>query len=306
MIAEVESNRVGEERQTSSGAHDLFAIPSHGAPINVVNAITDSSVCLVTDIGGNISGVSIKKLRVPPVYVLDDTANAIRNPLILDCDYKVEQGESGLVVKWLQNGQPVYQWIPGSKPFPLSYFRGHVDTKYEASKAPEAKHRAIAITQPLYNMTGNYTCSVASFQSQDKRTSFLQIVVPDNDFQLSYNCCDEENAITVQCSTLKVFPEPTLTLSVDNMLVDTGEEKKRKKQNGLFESILTWKVNRAQLEPPVTFNCALSIPGTNYSVRRETIYYVGASTSSVDALLPTVSLLLGVLINHLLRECQLV
>uniref|UniRef100_A0A1B0DL45 Serine/threonine protein phosphatase 2A regulatory subunit n=1 Tax=Phlebotomus papatasi TaxID=29031 RepID=A0A1B0DL45_PHLPP len=71
------------------------------------------------------------------------------------------------------------------------------------------------------------------------------------------------------------FPGIFLVLCcrVDDMLVDSGTEKKRRKEDGMYESILTWRVPRVQVDPPVTFNCALSIPGTNYTARRETIYY---------------------------------
>ncbi|GAB0089522.1 uncharacterized protein DMENIID0001_040840 [Sergentomyia squamirostris] len=254
------------------------------------------------------SAVRIRELRVPQTYVLDDAPNSIRQPLILDCLYDVDPGESGFVLKWLLNDQPVYQWIPGSKAYPISIFRGRVDTKYEASSLPESKHRAVAVIKPTWNMTGDYTCSVQTFQSQDKKSAHLQIVVPDKDFDLTYRCCDQ-NYFVVECSTLKVFPEPSLTLTVDDMLVDSGTERKRKKENGLYESILTWRVPREHLEPPVTFNCALTIPGTNYTARRETIYYAGETTSSVDALLPRPLrnlLFFTIFINHLLRELQLV
>uniref|UniRef100_A0A1B0CWG0 Ig-like domain-containing protein n=1 Tax=Lutzomyia longipalpis TaxID=7200 RepID=A0A1B0CWG0_LUTLO len=251
-------------------------------PIHICN---ESFVCVkfnhtnipfmwfVAVISGGGTGVKIKELSVPPTYVLDEEPNAVRQPLILDCEYEVDPGESGFVLKWLRNEQPVYQWIPGSKPFPLSFLRGRVDTKYEASVQSDSKHRAVAIIRPQWNMSGEYACSVQTFQSQDRKSAHLLIVVPDKDFQLSYNCCDDENFIVVECSTLKVFPEPSLTLTVNDMLVDTGTEKKRRKEDGMYESILTWRVPKSHLDPPVTFNCALTIPGTNYTARRETIYY---------------------------------
>uniref|UniRef100_A0A1B0DIP2 Uncharacterized protein n=1 Tax=Phlebotomus papatasi TaxID=29031 RepID=A0A1B0DIP2_PHLPP len=130
-----------------------------------------------TNIGPHgASGVKIKELRVPRTYIMDEQADPMRNPLILDCEYEVEPGESGFVLKWLKGDQPVYQWIPGSKPYPISFFRGRVDTKYEASKHAISKHRAVSIVRPTWNMTGDYTCSVQTFQSQDRRTASLLIV----------------------------------------------------------------------------------------------------------------------------------
>lgn len=33
-------------------------------------------------------------------------------PVILDCEYSVDDDEEGLVVKWYFNKNIVYQWIP--------------------------------------------------------------------------------------------------------------------------------------------------------------------------------------------------
>lgn len=54
--------------------------------------------------------------------------------------------------------------------------KGRVDTSYSVSKDKYYKHRALLITKPLWNMTGEYTCHVQTFESSDKRSSHLQVI----------------------------------------------------------------------------------------------------------------------------------
>lgn len=53
-------------------------------------------------------GVKINKLQVPKV--IQHGA-----PVVLDCDFTLEETDEGLVVKWFfnKNRTLVYQWIPG-------------------------------------------------------------------------------------------------------------------------------------------------------------------------------------------------
>lgn len=75
------------------------------------------------------------------------------------------------------------------------------------------KHRALAITKPVISMSGYYTCSVGTYQSEDKRSSHLQIIIPESDFQLKVEeANDGTDNINVQCSVQKIFPEPKLII----------------------------------------------------------------------------------------------
>ena len=63
------------------------------------------------------SAVQIHSITVPSTYVLKSEEP---NSIVLDCDYKADETESGFVLKWLLNNVAVYQWIPSSKtPFAL-------------------------------------------------------------------------------------------------------------------------------------------------------------------------------------------
>lgn len=120
--------------------------------------------------------MQVTRISVPSTYVLDESSLGKSKPLILDCEYEVEPDETGLVIKWFLNGFPVYQWIPNSKPLALSGMKNKIDTTYEASKDGRQKFRAMSITQPSWNMTGDYTCSVQTFSSSDKKSANLQVI----------------------------------------------------------------------------------------------------------------------------------
>lgn len=62
--------------------------------------------------------MKITSLKVPSTYLLDKNSKN-PDPLILDCEYDVDENEKGFVLKWFLDGQPVYQWIPTKNPFPF-------------------------------------------------------------------------------------------------------------------------------------------------------------------------------------------
>lgn len=60
--------------------------------------------------------VKINSVSVPSLHELREDSG----PLILDCDFSVENEETGFVLKWLHNTVAIYQWIPSKKvPFAL-------------------------------------------------------------------------------------------------------------------------------------------------------------------------------------------
>lgn len=75
------------------------------------------------------------------------------------------------------------------------------------------RHRALTITKPTINMTGVYTCAVGTFQSEEKRSSHMQIIVPESEFRLKIEeANDGSNDINVECSAHDIYPEPMLMI----------------------------------------------------------------------------------------------
>lgn len=109
----------------------------------------------------------------------------------------------------------------------------HIDTTYSPSSEKNDQYRAISITNPQWNMTGNYTCSVQTFQGVSKKTSELKIISechelmnstskvlrvfwiisePESDFKLAAEVDKELDDLDVTCSVEDIFPPPHLAI----------------------------------------------------------------------------------------------
>ena len=137
------------------------------------------SICSITDL---CCSVKIQKITVPSVVVMDYNINLSERPnlsapeFILDCDFDVDENEEGLVIKWFLNNKLVYQWIPPGLPIALSFLKNRIKKNFTVSDDPIKKYRGVAVTKPMLNFSGEYMCSVQTFQSSDKKSSFLQII----------------------------------------------------------------------------------------------------------------------------------
>jgi hypothetical protein len=144
--------------------------------------VTPTNLLLVTDL---CCSVKIQKITVPSVVVMDynpnmrDLPNLSAPEFTLDCDFDIDMGEHGLVIKWFLNNKLVYQWIPTTPPRPpsvMGLFRNRIKTNYTVSDDPLKLYRGVAVTKPTLNFSGEYMCSVQTFQTSDKKSSFLQII----------------------------------------------------------------------------------------------------------------------------------
>lgn len=116
--------------------------------------------------------IKIHDLSVPEITKQGRSA-------ILDCDYSLDETDKGLVVKWFFNQEPnpVYQWIPGSKKAPqaLGILKDKLRLDYQVSDNENTKHRALYITNPSAELSGEYTCVVSSFHNEDKQTKKMVV-----------------------------------------------------------------------------------------------------------------------------------
>lgn len=158
-----------------------------------------------------LNAVHIINLKVPSTYIIEP--HKTPPPLILDCEYEYERNESGLVLKWSLNNTTIYQWIPDSSlPRALTFMRNHINASYEVSTHPLFKYRALYIVNPTWKLSGEYQCGVQSFQSGEVKTAYLQVIVQETDFHLSYDVTPEGN-VHVNCSTKNIYPVPKLEIT---------------------------------------------------------------------------------------------
>jgi hypothetical protein len=132
--------------------------------------------------------VKIQKITVPSFVVMDYNQHAsgksklLAPDFLLDCDYEVGENDTNLVVKWLLTPegslkpQLIYQWIPPRAPTERALLKNRIKKNYTITDDPKKMYRAIMVTRPSVELSGEYTCSVETFQSSDKKSSFLQVI----------------------------------------------------------------------------------------------------------------------------------
>ncbi|XP_055694765.1 uncharacterized protein LOC129796669 [Lutzomyia longipalpis] len=227
---------------------------------------------------GTCSAVRITELRVPATHVVDG------DPLVLDCVYDLAPEESKLVVKWLLNDQPVYQWIPGSRPYPLSVMRNRVDEKHVASSEPQKAHRAMVIAEPTWNMTGEYTCVVDTFQSRSIKSAMLQIIVPPEEFSVKEKKereTESEEEAEVTCEADDAYPEPQLSLQFRNAeTIRRTYGNVKRTDEGLYDVSVVGKISRMKLSSATPVDCVLTMPGSSYTLKKATLIQAGQTTTT--------------------------
>lgn len=90
--------------------------------------------------------------------------------------------------------------------------KNHINGNYTASNDINKRHRALAIQNPNKNMSGNYTCSVSTYTSNDIRVTHLQMIIPHTEFTLTTKFNNERNEYSIECFVKNVYPEPDLLI----------------------------------------------------------------------------------------------
>ncbi|XP_058830530.1 uncharacterized protein LOC131693343 [Topomyia yanbarensis] len=224
--------------------------------------------------------LQITNLDVPQSFTLSRGDEPAKD-LILDCEYELADDQSkGFVLKWKHNNLPIYQWIPSKKPVALATFKGHVDLEYSKSDDRLQKYRALKLINPVANFTGNYSCSVQTFTENEMKTAHLQIVVPETDFNLTYYL-ESNGSTVVSCVVSDIFPKPELSLFIDESEtseVVVTEEHTQGSYDVVLQHILDDESKDAEIE------CQLSIPGTNYTKKREKMFHGAAFRVNISTL----------------------
>ncbi|KAK4306135.1 hypothetical protein Pmani_022023 [Petrolisthes manimaculis] len=218
-------------------------------------------------------GVSIVKLTVPGVV------EANRSGVKLDCEYRVEEWERpGLVLKWyLDKIHLVYQWIPPLQPQALGVLSGRVNTSYRASRDPLAMHRALYIPRPDPALTGQYSCSVSTFEDEDTRSAPLLVWTPAQYVDLKY-WRPSEHLVNISCHATGASPKPEFTLFTRDPN-GTRQEVSVRGENGGREDSGVWAAGAwglilwAETEADTIVGCTVTLPGTDHTHTTKKIYH---------------------------------
>ena len=118
--------------------------------------------------------IEIRELNMP-----ERVENGTRDSIILDCVYSLDEANDKykLVVKWFfrDDPVPVYQWIPELNKRTYSpRFANKIDTNFYIPHAsPLTKYRALNLVNVTTDLSGTYSCHVASLTSQDSKKKDL-------------------------------------------------------------------------------------------------------------------------------------
>ncbi|XP_022917622.1 uncharacterized protein [Onthophagus taurus] len=221
-------------------------------------------ISLIFVLHNTASAVKINSLQVPEAIRLGF-------PVVLDCDYTIEEeAADGLVVKWYFNKTqvPIYQWIPTRRPQDFGILKGRLNLEYSASKDINSVHRALHIMKPGLDLSGEYTCSVSTFNGEDVKSKKMLVYAPQKNIELKQTLIDE--TVQVSCIAEGVYPAPNMTLLAGNSLVNDSVVTVQER-GGLYN--IKASGNVSVLDAPEEFSCELHIPQANYSVRIEAVYY---------------------------------
>ncbi|XP_054724427.1 uncharacterized protein LOC129234417 [Uloborus diversus] len=240
---------------------------------------------------GNFLGtqsVEIRRLSVPR-WIQNGTEESV----VLDCEYTYNENDLRLVVKWFfdENLEPVYQWIPELNKRHISgVLRERLDLNFTVNTADMySRFRALRIRRPSIELSGKYTCLVASLAGQDSREQIMTVFVPANEFELSYTEL-KDSSVNVTCEAQGLFPNPVLKLYLGS---STGNPQpitdvvahSNSKPSGAYDAYLHRTFSETELSKngASVFECILELPGTNYMKAKRIAYYPGIQGHRIDA-----------------------
>ena len=155
--------------------------------------------------------VTLESLSVPPMVEVSTVSN-----IILDCPFSVTKDEKkGLVLKWYHNSLyiPVYQWMPPNPPGGLGIMKGKIDLNFSISGDPHTQHRALAILAPTIQMSGDYTCKVATVKNEVSLTASMVVYQPPETVLITQDHTSSQ-VVNITCMVDRCFPKPQVKIIV--------------------------------------------------------------------------------------------
>jgi hypothetical protein len=149
--------------------------------------------------------------------------NGTVNNVVLDCDYALndddyatnEEKPGALVVKWFFNNDPapVYQWIHSKKPQGLGVLNGKLNLEYRISDDNATMYRALQIINPTTELSGEYKCTVSTFNDERSQTRKMIIYGKCRLFRKGLCCV---NSLTTNSLRVQKLCSENMWLLMDN------------------------------------------------------------------------------------------
>ncbi|XP_076629423.1 uncharacterized protein LOC143345826 [Colletes latitarsis] len=201
-----------------------------------------------------------------PLVVRNNTG-----PIDLSCVYYVRSDENGLVIKWYHNMDQIYQWIPPMPPQDAGVINGFVEYPEENLKHPNLRS-VIRLKTITAQMSGEYTCTISTFQETNSKRSRMIVYVPETDATIyvsSYN----DTHMNLTCVANGAQPRPILKFYIEGLeVVDYYDRTEETEWYRKDQSVKRTAFIRNTFEP-ILLDCEISIPRTNYKRRERIVYY---------------------------------
>lgn len=175
---------------------------------------------------------------------------------------------------------------------PTTELSGRYTCVVSSMAGHDSRHQYMMVYVPAKNFTLTYTTTSTSTASPAAAASLrtaaqAHIGTPADGSSSGLSSSGSTSvegghggsAVDVHCSAFGLQPRPTLRLfsitpDMRRTEVQRGRPRMRK-VNGTYDIELSRSFATQTLPPAVTFECVLEIPGTDYEVRRRTVYSPG-------------------------------
>lgn len=232
--------------------------------------------------------VKIRRMNVPR-WVENGTVDSV----ILDCDYLYTDKDALLVVKWFLDNdpEPVYQWITEyDTRYASKRFQEHINMNFMVTPSNHmTRYRALNIIKPTTIFNGKYTCHVVSLTSQDTAEQVMTVYAPPKRIDFNFTRTTNTGS-NLSCEAKDIFPLPHIMLNrwtiqdPEPQLIFDLRSQYDSTNNGAFDTLVSHEIVDKHLPPGenTRYECTVSIPGTNYKVKKSLIYYPGLAVGSAS------------------------
>lgn len=175
--------------------------------------------------------------------------------------------DSGIVIKWYHNQKQIYEWIPPLSPRDMGIMKGLIEYPWENINRPHS-HSILEIKNITTNLSGEYTCTISTFQDEDSKSANVIVYVPVNNVTMKTELYNETH-LNISCETFGAHPSPKLKILINGLEVE-GETNY---SSDYYENprtrhhlLMGIPKNSSLLE------CEIQIPQVNYK-RSEKIFH---------------------------------
>ncbi|XP_076325058.1 uncharacterized protein LOC143233063 isoform X5 [Tachypleus tridentatus] len=240
---------------------------------------------LVILLSRSVAFQELEALRITRLSVPRWIENGTLESVTLDCEYNLTDKDNRLVVKWFLNDdpKPIYQWIPelGSR-LVSEKLQGRIDMNFSVTPSSKfTEFRSLRILKPTSQLSGKYSCHVASFNGFDTAEGEMTIYAPAKLLRFNYTKTTSDRA-KFSCEVGHVYPVPDISVykispGESEPTIITDGVVKVSDQDYSYRVLVTYEVKDSELKPDgaTRFECLILFPGTDYKRYSSITYYPG-------------------------------